>query len=99
MKLQAPYVWFVLVAALDVMLTATILHLGGREANAIAEWIIHRFGLVGMVIYKFGLTIFVVLICETIARRDEKSARTLAYGAVAMSAIPVVVGLRVLTRL
>ena len=31
------YTWFVLVSALDIMLTWLVLHAGGREANAIAD--------------------------------------------------------------
>ena len=44
MLYQNEYAWFLLVSALDVMLTWVILALGGREANAIANSVLARMG-------------------------------------------------------
>src|SRR3954471_5890061 len=48
------YTWFVFVSAMDLLLTWVILHYdGGREANALANAILQRFDLLGLVAYKF----------------------------------------------
>ena len=99
------YVWFVFLAALDVMLTYLILHpvlfargldtteSRGREANALADWIIQRWDVPGMVAFKFVLVVLVVVLCEVIGRRKDRTGRRLAEWAVAVTAIPVVVAL------
>lgn len=99
------YVWFVFLAALDVMLTYLILHpvlfardLGmtesrGAETNALADWIIERWDVPGMVIFKFVLVVVVVVLCEIIGRRKEETGRRIAEWAVAITAIPVIIAL------
>lgn len=93
------YVWFILFASMDVMLTWIILHEGGSELNAIADWIIWHFDLYGVVAYKFLLVVVVVAICEYIGRRNPVRGRKLAQWAVMISLFPVVVGAtQLLTR-
>lgn len=99
MRLQTPYVWLVFVSAMDLMLTWIILHKGGIEANVLAAWIIHHYDLVGVVIFKFGVMTGVILISEWIARHNLDTARKFAIVAVALSAVPIIVGFRVLSRL
>jgi Domain of unknown function (DUF5658) len=84
------YVWFVFVSALDIMLTWVVLHLGGREANGLANEIIYRYGLPGLVIFKFALVILVVLICEVVGRRKHESARLLLSVGIMITCMPVV---------
>lgn len=91
------YTWFILLAALDIMVTWTILHCGGQELNIVADWVIHRFDLPGVVAYKFVLVTFVVLVCEVAGRRNRRTGLTLAYWAIALTAFPVVFGLVQLT--
>ncbi len=87
------YVWYVFFAALDVMLTWVILHLGGHEINIVADRVIARWDLPGLAVFKFGLVAVVVCICEVVGRRRAGLGRTLATWAVALAAVPVAVGL------
>ena len=87
------YTWLVLVSGMDLMLTWLILQLGGREVNPVAEWVLHTAGHGGLVVFKFAVVIFVILVCEFIARRQRRTARELAWVAVIISAAPVVVAL------
>jgi hypothetical protein len=87
------YVWFVFVSALDLMLTWIVLHFGGREANGIANTILQRFGLVGFVVFKFGLVILVISLCEVIGRHNDRAARRIASFAVVVTCLPVILSL------
>jgi len=99
------YVWFVFLAALDVMLTYLILHpvlffrgpdmtdSRGAEANVLAGWIIERWDVPGMVAFKFLLVVLVVVLCEIIGRHKEETGRRIAEWAVAITAIPVIIAL------
>lgn len=99
------YVWFVFLAALDVILTYLILHpvlfprgvdlteSRGEEANALADWVIQRWDVPGMVAFKFVLVVLVVLLCEVIGRRKDQTGRRIAEWAVAITSIPVLVAL------
>ena len=84
---------FVSLAALDIIVTWKILHLGGHELNAMADWIIRNYDVPGVVLYKFALVLFVVSICEITGRRNRRTGLFLARWAVALTAFPVVVGL------
>lgn len=97
MKYENAYVWLIFVSCLDILLTWIVLYRGGREANVLAAMIIRRFGLVGMVLFKLGIVLFVVAVCEAIGRRKPDTGRKFAHAAVAVSALPVVVGLILLT--
>ena len=92
------YTWFVLVSALDVMFTWIVLHAGGREANALAAAVLRRYGLEGMVLFKFALVFFVIVLCEIIGRRNLKAGRALATAAVGLTCVPLVVAVMLLTR-
>lgn len=112
------YVWYIFLAALDIMFTYLIIHpdlfvkgfdpdqkddlLGleprGGEVNPLADWIIQRWGLPGMVVFKLGIVLLVIGVCEIVGRRKDRLGRTLATWAVALSAIPVVVAAWYLIR-
>ncbi len=86
--------WFILVSALDIMLTATIIaRFGGNEVNGLAHRVIEAGGLPGLIAFKFAVVLAVIVIWEFIARRQPHTARRLAEWAVALSAMPVVIGL------
>lgn len=93
------YVWYVFLSALDVLLTWVVLHLDGREANVLADWIIRRHDLPGLVAFKFILVIVVVLVCEFVGRRNLQTGLKLARWAIVLSAFPVAVGAAHLLRL
>ena len=90
------YVWFVLLSTLDVVLTFVILLLDGREVNGIADWVLKRYGIGGMALFKFALVVFVVLLCEYLGRKNEHAARRLAEWAIALTCVPVAVAVAML---
>src|SRR4051794_40922154 len=85
------YVWFVFVSTLDICLTWIVLHSGGFEANAIADSVIRRFGLVGLVGFKLALTTLFVLVCELVGRRNDEAGRSLATVGVGIASLPVLI--------
>ncbi len=85
------YVWFIFVSALDVMMTWVVLYFGGREVNALADYILQRWALTGMVVYKFALVVFVIFICEIVGHYRHSLGRKLAVFAVFITIFPVVV--------
>jgi hypothetical protein len=84
------YSWLVFVAALDAMLTYVVLSLGGREVNALANAILHWAGWHGMVVYKFVLIVFVIVLCEVIGRRDDTWGRRLGVIGIGITWVPIV---------
>lgn len=92
MLFQNQYVWFILLAAMDVMFTWVILAMGGNEVNYLADRVIAHRGLPGLIVFKFALVIFVVLMCEQVGRRKRKLGRSLAEWSVAISSVPLIVG-------
>ena len=88
MRYQEQYVWLTFVSSLDIMLTWHILRKGGEEVNPIARLVIDMWGLGGAVAFKFSLMIFVIIACEVIGRREDKTARRLILFAVFVSAFP-----------
>lgn len=87
------YTWLVLVASLDIFLTYVVLHLGGAEANPLAAKLIYRWGVPGMVVYKFCFIIVAILIAEAIGRRRETTGRKFMEYAIVISAFPVIFAL------
>lgn len=85
------YPWYILFAALDVMMTWVVLAFGGAEANAIANWVIRYGGLPGMIIFKFAGVVLVILIAEYVGRQHLRLGRRLCIFAIAMSVFPVCV--------
>ena len=90
------YVWFVFLSAMDVMMTFVVLWFGGREANGLADWVLQRFGIAGMTLFKFAIVVFVILLCEYVGRRNDRAGRRLAEWAVALTCVPVVIAFALL---
>lgn len=87
------YTWFVLLSALDLMFTRVLISptYRGREVNWFANYVLQRWDVVGLVIYKFVLVAFVVLICEFVGRRRQRTGLALARWAVIIGCVPVAV--------
>jgi len=83
------YVLFVLLAALDLILTWIVLQVGGTEVNPVAEGIIAHRGLPGVVAFKFGLVLLIIAMCEVIGGRRIQVGRKLAAACVVVTAVPV----------
>lgn len=112
------YLWFVFLAALDVLLTYLILspvfsselafynssevqlvpglvryQEQGAELNLLADWVIRKHDVPGMVAYKFGLAVLILCVCEAVGRRRAEVGRRLSEWIVGISAVPVIVAL------
>ncbi len=99
MRYQNSYVWLVLVSALDLILTMLVLFVWkGQEVNPVAAAVIRHMGFLGAIGLKFGIVILVILICELIGRRSDRDGRSLATGAILISAVPVVYTFALLLR-
>lgn len=86
------YVWLVFVSSLDIIMTWAIMtKFGGREANPLANLYLSLHGFKGLVIFKFCIVTFVVVICEVVGRSDDRRGRWLARVGIGISAIPMVV--------
>jgi len=91
MRYQNRYVWLILVSALDLILTMLVLYVWtGYEVNPVAASVIQTMGFGGAIGLKFGLVLLVILICELVGRRRDRDGRSLATGAILISAVPVV---------
>lgn len=89
----AIYPWLVLAAAMDILTTALILHLGGTEVNPVAAGAIAVAGTAGMVVLKFAVIALVLTVCECVGRARHGTGRRLALCSVALNCLPVVVGI------
>ena len=89
MRYQDGYVWFLLFASLDIILTWYILRKGGTEVNPIAQMVIDRWDFVGAIALKFSLVLFVVVACEIVGRHEDKLGKRLIAVAIVISSLPV----------
>ncbi len=88
------YLWYILAASLDLMLTNALINFHGfEEANALAARIIDLSGFAGLIAFKFATVALVVVICEFVGGHRHSTGRKLAGAAIAISALPVVLGL------
>jgi len=92
------YVWLVFVSALDLMFTWIILlpPRDGNEVNLLPNWIISRFGLPGVTVYKFALVSLVIVICEVVGRTRLPLGRAVARIGIALTGAVVVWSLAIL---
>jgi hypothetical protein len=83
------YTWFVFLSAMDVMMTWVVLHWGGTELNSVADAVLQRYGLRGMVMFKFALVVVVIVLCEVAGRYKPRAGRRLARASIVITCIPV----------
>lgn len=83
--------WFILVSVLDILLTYKLLSGGNvREANPVARYFIHRWGMYGMVFFKMGMVAFITVLAQVIATRNRNTARwVLIFGIVVVSVVVI----------
>ena len=80
-KLQRETLIFVLVSFLDIFMTWRLLMIAGQggthfyESNPIARFVIHHWGINGMIYFKFAMVGFIVLITQIIATKRLRLAR------------------------
>jgi hypothetical protein len=91
MRYQNQYVWLVLVSTMDIILTKLVLEVWfGYEVNPVARAVIDHMGFIGAIGLKFGIVVFVIIVCEVIGRFRDRDGRALATGSIYISAVPVV---------
>jgi hypothetical protein len=78
LPLQSETCFFILVSALDVYATYLLLARGGHEeSNPFARFFFDRWGMDGMIAFKFTSVAVVCVIAQIIARRKLMTARLL----------------------
>ena len=93
------YTWVVLLASLDGLLTLFVLYLWeGYEVNPIAAAVIETMGPYWAVLFKLATVVLVIVICEVLGRRDDRTGRRLATAAVVVNALPVAYTFALLLR-
>ena len=55
-----------------------------QESNPAANWLLAKYGIKGMVYYKFALVAFVTVIAQIIARTHPRTARGLLIVGIAI---------------
>ena len=81
LPLESPTTWFILVNALDVFMTYILLNLDGfRESNEVANFVLQKFGMRGMIYFKFVMVAVVTVIAQIVARKKLWLARWLLIG-------------------
>jgi hypothetical protein len=104
LPLETEVCWFLLVCALDVVFTHIALRLSAAghtqlrfvESNPVARWVIHHWGLEGMVVFKASLSLLVVAIALGIRPLRPLTARLLLVGGTAVVGAVVVYSIRLL---
>ncbi len=81
LPLETETCFFILANALDAIMTRMLLNFPQfRESNVIADTILDRFGMPGMIAFKFTIVAAVVIIAQIIAPRKLHVARYLLIG-------------------
>ncbi|MBX3402402.1 MAG: hypothetical protein KF699_03220 [Phycisphaeraceae bacterium] len=88
------YCWYLLVCALDLVLTNTMIHhFGAIEVNGLAARVIESGGFWGLIAFKMATAMLVIAICEHVGRVRPATARRVAEWAIAISAVPSVLSM------
>ena len=91
LPLEKETCWFILANALDVFMTFILLNLEDfRESNAIANYVLARWGIRGMVYFKFGLVALVTVIAQIAARKNIQIGRWLLnFGTIVIGGVVI----------
>ncbi len=104
LKFESEISWFVLAATLDVVMTFLVLRFSAEgqtrstftESNPVARWVLSRWGIQGMVIFKLLMTALVVVIAEVVGTVRPQLARALLWGGTVVIGAVVVYTMRLL---
>lgn len=82
---------YIFVSALDVFMTYILMRTGiFQEGNPVARYFFDRWGMKGMIYFKFGMVAFVIVLAQIIATKRPRAAEylfkfaTLVVGGVVM---------------
>lgn len=84
LPLESETCFFILANALDALMTKFLLNFPQfRESNGVANYVLQKWGMPGMICFKFMIVAGVVVIAQVIARKNIKVARRLlVFGAI-----------------
>jgi hypothetical protein len=90
MRYPNTYVWLVLVSALDIFLTLIVIYIWhGYEVNPIVAAIISHLGFHWAIVFKLAIVVLVIIVCEVVGRKSDRTGRRLAVASVIVSTLPV----------
>ncbi len=80
---------FILLSTLDVLMTSLLLYANkAREFNPVANYVLHEFGLDGLLAFKLSMVFFVIIVAQEIARYRLSLARwVLNFGSTVLSIV------------
>jgi hypothetical protein len=96
---QQEMLLFVVVSAMDVLMTVRLLYLGDEdrqfffESNPVARFFLREWGIRGMIYFKFAMVAFVCVLSQIIAQHKPAVARRLLVGATGIVAVVVIYSL------
>jgi hypothetical protein len=104
LQFESEVSWFVLVSILDIVMTGLALRFSaeGRttspiiESNPVAHWVLARWGIQGLAIFKLAMTAVVVTIAEIVGRTRPQVARGLLGGGILVVSGVVIYTIRLL---
>ena len=97
---------FVFASAMDIFMTFLLLYMSAKklttlkiiESNPVARFFIDRWGIRGMVYFKFAMVAFVVVAAQIISMKRPEAAKWLLNGGSLLVAIIVVYSTLLLAR-
>lgn len=89
---------FIILSVGDLLMTYTLLwrHLEIYESNPVAAWVLKRWDVAGMTVFKFGLVAFIILISETVERFRARLGRLILLFGIVGTLYAIVEGYRLL---
>lgn len=89
---------FITLSVGDLLMTYTLLwrHLEIYESNPIAGWVLDRWDVVGLTVFKFGLVAFIIVISETVERLRPRLGRLILLFGIVGTLYAIVEGYRLL---
>ncbi len=82
--------WFVLLNLCDIVATYSLLrrNTGYFESNPIARWFYHGWGFLGMIWFKLGMVLLVVVAMQIVATKHPQLARAvLIFGSLVVAGV------------
>lgn len=104
LRFETEISWFVLASVLDIVMTFLALRFSAEgqtrgmiiESNPVARWVLARWGIQGMVIFKLAMTTVVVTIAEIVGSVRPQVARALLWGGTIVVSSVVIYTIRLL---
>ena len=90
---------FILLSFLDFLMTAMVLRQGGGfEANPVARFFLCRWGLRGMIAFKFSFVAFICVLAQIVGWKRPGTGRAVLNTGTALVAVVVIYGVLLLVR-